>query len=97
MVGFVSNIELLAEISKMGMRTKFQDIEVTVNEWMKKTFDQLNEWGTNQLFFYKESKTKSVKKSNNLKYEDKCIEDSEEADTSTQFLRNRKNKLIDLN
>ena len=90
MVGFVSNIEPLAEISKLGMRTKFQDIEVAVNEWMKKTFDQLNEWGINHSFFYKESKNKSVKKSNNLEDEDKCIEDSEEADTSTHFLRIRK-------
>ena len=32
MIGFVSNIELLTEISKLGMRTKFQDIEVAVNE-----------------------------------------------------------------
>ena len=27
------------------MRTKFQDIEVAVNEKMKKNFDQLNECG----------------------------------------------------
>ena len=43
MVGFVSNLELLAEISKLRMRTKLQDIEVAVNERMKKAFDQLNE------------------------------------------------------
>ena len=42
-------------------------------------------------------KNQNGKKSNNLEYEDKCIEDSEEADTSTHFLRIRKNKLIDLN
>ena len=92
MIGFVSNIELLTEISKLGMRTKFQDIEVAVNEWMKKTFDQLNEWGINHSFFYKESKTKSVKKKVTiLNTKTRGIEDSEEADTSTHFLRIRKN------
>ena len=29
---FVSKLELLAEKSKVDMRTKFQDIEVAVNE-----------------------------------------------------------------
>ena len=32
---FVSNLELLAEKSKLELRTKFQDIEVSVNERMK--------------------------------------------------------------
>ena len=42
-IDFVSKLELLAEKSKLEMRTKFQDIEVVVNERMKKIFDQLNE------------------------------------------------------
>ena len=80
---FVSNFELLAEQSKLEMRKKFQKIEVAVNERMKKIFDQLNEHGKNFC-------------SNKFEYEDECIEDSEEADTSTQFLRIQKNQLIDL-
>ena len=81
---FVSNLELLAEKSKLEMRTKFQDIEVAVNERMKKIFDVLNERGKNY----------SSKKFEN-KYE--CIEDSEEADMSTQFLQiQKKNQPIDL-
>ena len=82
-IDFVSNLELLAEKSKLGMRTNFQDIEVAVNERMKKIFDQLNERGQNFS-------------SNKFDYEDECIEDSEEADMSTQFLRIQKNQLIDL-
>ena len=50
---------------------------------MRKIFDQLNERGKNF----------SSKK---FEYEDECIEDSEEADMSTQFLRIQKNQLIDL-
>ena len=42
-IDFVANLELLAERSKLEMRKKFQDIEVAVNERMKKIFDQLNE------------------------------------------------------
>ena len=44
-IDFVSNLELFAEKSKVEMRTKFQDIEVAVNERMRKIFDQLNERG----------------------------------------------------
>ena len=65
------------------MRTKFQYIEVAIIERMIKIFDQLNERG----------KKYSSKK---IEYEDECIEDSEEADMSTQFLRIQKNQLIDL-
>ena len=50
---------------------------------MKKIFDQLIERGKNYS-------------SNKFEYEDECIEDSEEADMSTQFLRIQKNELIDL-
>ena len=80
-IDFVSKLELLAEKSKLEMRTKFHDIEVAVNERMKKIFDQLNERG----------------KSNKKEYKDECIKDSAEANVSTQFLRIQKNQLIDLN
>ena len=83
MTDFASKHRLLSEKSELETRTKFQDIEVAVNERMKKIFDQLNEPGKNYL-------------SNKLEYEDECIEDSEEADMSTQFLRIQKNQLIDL-
>ena len=82
-IDFVSNFELLAEKSKLEMRTKFQDIEVAANERMNKFFDQLNERGKNYS-------------SKQFEYEDECIENSEEADMSTQFLRIQKNQLIDL-
>ena len=73
----------MAEKSKLEIRTKFQDIEVAVTERMKKIFDQLNE----------RCKTHS---SNKFEYEDGCIEDSEEADMSKQFLRNQADELVDL-
>ena len=82
-IDLVANLEVLAEKSKLEMRTKFQDIEVAVNERKKKSFDELNERGKNYS-------------SNQFGYEDECIEDSEEADKSTQFLRIQKNQLIDL-
>ena len=50
---------------------------------MKKIFDQLNERG----------KIYSI---NKFEYQDELIEDSEDADMSTQFLRIQKNQLIDL-
>ena len=82
-IDFVSKLKLLAEKSKLEMRTKFQYIEVVFNEIMKKIFDQLNERGKNYS-------------SNKFEYEAECIEDSEEADMSTQFLRIQKNQVIDL-
>ena len=82
-IDFVSKLELLAEKSKLEMRKKFQDVEVAVNERMKKIFDQLNECGKNYS-------------SNKFEYGDECIEDSEDADLSTQFLRIQKNQNIDL-
>ena len=82
-IDFVTNLELLAEQSKLEMRKKLQKVEVAVNERMKKIFDQLNERG-------------KIYSSNYFEYEDECIEDSEEADMSTQFLRFQKNQLIDL-
>ena len=50
---------------------------------MKKIFDQLSERSKNYS-------------SNKFEYEDECIEDSEEADMSTLFLRIQKNLLVDL-
>ena len=46
-IDFVSKLELLAEKSKLEMSSKFQDIEVAVNERIKKIFDQLHERGKN--------------------------------------------------
>ena len=37
-IDFVSNLELLAEKNKLEMRTKLQDIDVSLNERMKKYF-----------------------------------------------------------
>ena len=82
-IDFVGNLELLAEKSKLEKRTKIQDTEVTINERMEKIFDQLNE----------RSKTFSSIK---FEYENECIEDSEEAHLSREFLRVQKNQLIDL-
>ena len=50
---------------------------------MKKIFNQLNERGKNYS-------------SNKFEYKDECIEDLEEADMITQFLRTQKKQLIDL-
>ena len=65
------------------MRKKFQETEVAVNERMKNIANQLNERGKNYS-------------SNKFEYKDECIEDSEEADMSTQFLRIQKNEINDL-
>ena len=53
----------MAEKNKLEIKTKFQDIEVAVNERMKNNFDQL---------------TKRVKNysSNQFEYKDNCIEGS---------------------
>ena len=82
-IDFVSKLELLAEKSKLEMRTRLQDIDVAVNERMKKIFDQLNERSKNYS-------------SNKFEYKDECIEDSDEADMPTQFSLIQKNQLIDL-
>ena len=46
-IDFVSNLELIAEKSKLEMRTKLQGIQVAINERMKKIFYQLNERSKN--------------------------------------------------
>ena len=65
------------------MRTKFQEIENTVNDRVKKIFDKLN------------ART-LTKRLEIFDYEDECVEDGDEDDMSTQFLRIRKKQLIDL-
>ena len=82
-IDFVIKLELLAEKSKLEMRTKFQDVERVVNERMSKIFQELNKRCRNLP-------------AENFEYEDECIEDTEETDMSTQFLRMQKNQLIDL-
>ena len=81
-IDFVIKLEILAK-SKLEMRTKFQDVERVVNERMSKIFQELNERCRNLP-------------TENFEYEDDCIEDREETDMSTQFLRMQKNQLIDL-
>ena len=56
------------------MTTKFQDTEVAISGKMKKNFDQLNERGKNYSSYH-------------FQYKEERIEDSEEADMSTKFLR----------
>ena len=80
---FVSSLELLAEKCKLQMRTMFQEIENIVNDRVKKIFDKLNA----------RSLTKRLEV---FDYEYECVEDVEEDDMSTQFLRIQKNQLIDL-
>ena len=64
---FVSSLELLAEKSKLQMRTKFQEIENTVNDRVKKIIDQLND----------RTLTKTLEV---FDYEDECVDDGEEDD-----------------
>ena len=80
---FVTNLEILAEKSELEMKTKFQDNERVVNERMSIFFQELNE-------------TRRNRATENFEYENECIEDTEETDTSTQFLRMQKNQLNDL-
>ena len=76
-------MELLAEKSKLQKRTKCQEIENTVNDRVKKIFDKLKV----RIF---------IKRLEIFDYEDECVEDGDEVDMSTQFLRIQKNQLIDL-
>ena len=82
-IDFVIKLEFLAEKSKLEVRTKFQDIERVMKERMSKIFEELYERCRNHP-------------TENFEYEDACIEDTEETDMSTQFLRMQKNQLIDL-
>ena len=76
-IAFVSSLKVLAEKSKLQMRTKFQEIDNTVNDRVKKIFDKLN------------ART-LTKRLEVFDYEDECPEDEEEHDMSTQFIRNQK-------
>ena len=76
-------MELLAEKSKQQMRTKFQEIKNTVNDRFKKLFHKLNA-------------RVLTKRLEVFDYEDEFVEDGEEDDMSTQFLRNQNTQLTDL-
>ena len=80
---FVSSLELLIEKSKVQIGTKFQEIENTVNDRVKKIYDKLND----RIL---------TRRLDVFDYEDECNEDGEENNMSTQFLRTQKNQLIDL-
>ena len=82
-IAFGSNLELQAEKSKLQMRTKFQETENTLSDRVKMSFDKLN--------IRNLTTTLEV-----FDYEDECIEDEEDNDMSTNFLRIQKNQLIDL-
>ena len=71
---FVSSLELLAEKSKLQTRTKFQKIKNTVSDRVKKIFDNFN------------ART-LTKRLEVFDYGDECVEDGDEDDMSTQFLR----------
>ena len=77
-IEFVSKLELLAEKSKLEMRTKIQDIEIAVNERMKKIFDQLNE------------RNRKIYSSNKIGYESESneYESNEKVITFLTFLAN---------
>ena len=78
----MANLELLAK-NKDEMRSKFLEIENNIKNRLHTIFSILNERG-------------SLSKSEAREYEDECIEDEEETDRSTHFLRIQKNQLIDL-
>ena len=82
-IAFVSNLELLAETNQLQMRTKFQEIENTVNDRVKNIFDKLNA----------RTLTKRLEVS---EHEDESAEDGEENDMSTKFLRIQIRQLNDL-
>ena len=65
------------------MQSKFLEIGNNIKKRLHTIFSILNERG-------------SFKKSDTREYEDDCIENEEETDASTHFLRNKKNQLIDL-
>ena len=81
-VSFVEALEELANKSKTEMQTKFASIQEIINSRVKAIFEKLNE---------RKGCTKPA-----FDFEDECIEEEEEADMSTQFLRMHKNQLLDL-
>ena len=81
-IDFVANVELLAEKNKTEMRSKLLEIENNIKKRLHTIFSILNE-------------RVSFNKSEAREYEDECIENEEETDASTHFLRIQKNQLID--
>ena len=65
------------------MRSKYLEIENNIKKRLHTIFSILNERG-------------SFNKNEAIEYEDECIEEEEETDASTHFLRIQKNQLIDL-
>ena len=65
------------------MRSKFLEIESNIKKWIHPIFSLHNE-------------RRNFKKIETSECEDECIEDEEETDASTHFLRFEKNQLIDL-
>ena len=82
-IDFVANLELLAEKNKTEMRSNFLEIENNIKKRLLTIFSILTEQA-------------SFNKSEAIEYEDECIENEEETDASTHFLRIQKNQLIDL-
>ena len=82
-IAFVSSLKLLAEKSKLQMGTKFQEIENTVNNRVKKILNKLDDRTLTKRLVI-------------LQHEDECVEDGEEDGMSTQFLRIQKNQLCKL-
>ena len=82
-IDFVANLELLAEKNKTEMRSKFLETENNIKKRLHTIFSILNE-------------RVSFNKIEAREYEDECIENEEETDASTHFLRIQKNQLIDL-
>ena len=76
-IDFVANLELLVEINKTEMRSKFLEIENNIKKRLHTIFSIHNE-------------RVSFNKSEAREYEDECIENEEETDASTHFLRIQK-------
>ena len=82
-IDFVANLELLAEKNKAELRSKFLKIENNLKKRLHTIFSILNQRG-------------SFNKNEAREYEDECIENEEEIDASTHFLRIQKKQLIGL-
>ena len=82
-IDFVANLELLAEKNKTEKRSKLLEIKNNIKKRLHTIFSLLNE-------------RVSFNKIEAREYEDECIENEEETDASTHFLRIQKNQLIDL-
>ena len=80
LIDFVIKLEFLAEKSELERKTKFHDLERKVSDRMSNIFQELNE-------------RCQIHPTESFEFEDECIEDTEETDMSTQFMRMQ---LIDL-